>query len=464
MRQQIVRVEPDRRDGEGAVPEEKRVYLEVFGCQMNKLDGELLTGALLDRGYALTDCIDRAGVVLYLTCAVRQHAEDRVYSLLGRLKARKRRTPGLVIGLLGCIAQREGDRVLRHLPHVDIVCGTAEFLRLPDIIESARAGERVLAVDPQAEVRFRRERNLGPYQAQAFVSILRGCDQRCSFCVVPSTRGPESSRPVADVVEEVRALVDRGVIEVTLLGQTVNSYGKGLAPGRRIGLHTLLAELDRIPGLSRIRFITSHPCFLGPDLIAAMADLEKVCEYLHLPVQSGSDPILRRMRRGYTSARYREAVDRCRDRIPELALATDFIVGFPGETEEDFEATRRLLEDVRFQGSFVFKYSPRPGTEAAGFLDDVPDDVKRSRNAILLEEQERISGEINAAHIGRVEEVLVEGISKNDPGRLTGRNRQNGIVVFPGTSEDGLEGKMVRVRLTGSTALTLIGERLPAEC
>jgi tRNA-2-methylthio-N6-dimethylallyladenosine synthase len=464
MPERIVREAPDLKEDLAAIPEEKRVYLEVFGCQMNKLDGELLTGVLLDRGYVLTDSIDRAGVVLYLTCAVRQHAEDRVYSLLGRLKGRKRRAPGLVIGLLGCIAQGEGGRILRRFPHVDIVCGTAEFLRLPDLIESARTGERVLAVDLEADVRFRRERNLGPHPAQAFVSILRGCDQRCSFCVVPSTRGPESSRPVAEVVEEVRTLADRGVIEVTLLGQTVNSYGKGLAPGRRIGLHTLLAELDCIPGLSRIRFITSHPCFLGPNLIAAMADLEKVCEYLHLPVQSGSDPILRRMRRGYTSARFREAVDLCRARIPELALATDFIVGFPGETEENFESSRKLLEDMRFQGSFVFKYSPRPGTEAAGFPDDVPDEVKRRRNAALLEAQERISGEINAAHVGEVEEVLVEGISKNDPGRLTGRNRQNGIVVFPGTPEDRLEGKLVRVRISASTPLTLIGERLPAAC
>jgi tRNA-2-methylthio-N6-dimethylallyladenosine synthase len=427
------------------MPPENLVFVEVFGCQMNKLDAELMASSLLDRGYAMTDRIDRAGVVLYVTCAVRQHAEDRVYSKIGRLRLRKERNPGLVVGLVGCIAQRDGPALLKRFPQLDIVCGTGEFLRIPDLIE---------------EVRFRRDRNLGPLPAQAFVSVMRGCDQKCTFCVVPTTRGPEASRPVAEVVDEVRALVDRGVVEVTLLGQTVNSYGKGLAPGRGIGLHTLLAGLDPIPGLERIRFITSHPRFMGASLIAAMADLEKVCEYLHLPVQSGSDRILRRMARGHTAARYRETIDRCRERIPGFTVATDFIVGFPGETDEDFEATRRLMEDIRFQGSFVFKYSPRPGTRAAEKMeDDVPERVKRERNAALLGAQERISGELNAARVGSVEEVLVEGVSKNDPSRLTGRTRGNSIVVFPGAPSDGLEGKLADVKIVASTPLTLIGER-----
>ena len=434
--------------------------MEVFGCQMNKLDAELLASALLEHGYVLTEDMERAGVLLYYTCVVRKHAEDRVYSRIGLLKARKKLRPDLVIGILGCLAQSGGKELLRRFPHVDIVCGTAEFLRLPELIAEARQGRAVDALDLDAEVRFERRWNLGPNPAQAYISVMRGCDQTCSFCIVPTTRGPEVSRSVAEIVEEARVLAGRGVVEVTLLGQTVNSYGKRLEPGRRIGLANVLRELDRIPGLERIRFITSHPRFMTEDLVAAMADLEKVCEYLHLPVQSGSDAQLRRMRRGYTSGRYREIIDRCRARIPGFVVATDFIVGFPGETDTEFEESLRLLEEVRFQGSFIFKYSPRPGTRAAEMPDDVGEEVKKERNQTLLKLQQRISSEIHKARIGSEEEVLVEGISKNDPNRLTGRNRAHQIIVFPGRREEGLEGRLVRVRITAATPLTLIGERL----
>jgi tRNA-2-methylthio-N6-dimethylallyladenosine synthase len=447
-------------DPAGDLPVEKRVYFEVFGCQMNKLDAELMLGVLLESGYALTEDIDRAGVILYNTCAVRQHAVDRVFSRIGLLRLRKRRQPGLVIGLLGCVAQHEGGEILRRFPQIDIVCGTGEFLRLPELIETARRDGPVLAVSLERDVKIERKRNLGPHQAQAFVSVMRGCDQACTFCVVPATRGKEMSRPVAEVVEEVKRLVGEGVCEVTLLGQTVNSYGKRLAPNRKIGLHHLLHELQKVRGLERIRFITSHPRFMSGELIDAMADLEKVCPYLHLPVQSGSDAVLRRMLRTYTIAHYREVVARCRARIPGLALATDLIVGFPGETGQEFAETFRLMEEIRFQGSFVFKYSERPGTRAAAVADDIPEEVKRERNQTLLDLQERISREVYRQRIGGVEEVLVEGPSRTDPGRFTGRNRAQQIVVFPGEASQDLEGKMVSVRITGATALTLIGERV----
>ena len=453
------------RPAHAQVPKSKTVYFEVFGCQMNKLDAELMLATLLDHGYTLTREIADAGVVLYNTCSVRQQSVNRVYSKLGQLRGRKAREKDLVVGFLGCVAQHEKESVLKQFPQVDIVCGTGEFLKLPALIDRVRAGERVLAVDLDGDVPFRRVTNLGPHPTQAFVSVMRGCDQACTFCIVPTTRGKEMSRPVAEIVDEVRALVDQGVLEVTLLGQTVNSYGKRLAPGRKIGFHHLLHELNKIRGLERIRFITSHPRFMTQELIDAMGDLERVCEYLHLPVQSGSDAVLKRMLRTYTLDHYRDVIARCREKIRGFAVATDFIVGFPGESDAEFEESCKLLEEIRFQGSFVFKYSPREGTKAALEPDDVPEDVKRERNQTLLKLQQRIAREIYRERIGRVEEVLVEGPSRSDPDRLTGRNRAQQIVVFPrkigsGPVVDDLVGQIVGVRITEATAVTLIGERV----
>jgi tRNA-2-methylthio-N6-dimethylallyladenosine synthase len=447
-------------DLDPSVPRSRRVYLEVFGCQMNKLDAELMVGALLEHGYRVTDQIDDAGAALYVTCSVRQHAEDRVLSKIGGLKRRKRREPDFVVGVLGCMAQRDAETLRRRHPYIGLICGTGEFLKLPQLLEEARRSRTpVVATDLEADVKFERRRNLGPNRAQAFVSVMRGCDQACTFCIVPATRGKEISRPVREIDDEVRALVDDGVKEVTLLGQTVNSYGKRLAPGRSIGLHHLLHQLNKISGLKRIRFITSHPRFMTPDLIDAMADLEKVCEYLHLPIQSGSDVVLRRMLRTYTIDRYRSTIEHCRRRIRGFALATDFIVGFPGESDEDFEASCGILEEMRFQGSFVFKYSPRPGTRAHDLVDDVPEPVKQERNQRLLRLQEAMSLELYRRRIGSIEEVLVEGPSKNDPTRLTGRNRAHQIVVFPaGAGRESLAGELVAVRIVDATALTLYGE------
>ncbi len=443
-----------------AAAPDRRVYFEVFGCQMNKLDAELMMSILYDEGYRLTNRLEDAGVVLYNTCAIREQAENRVFSKVGSLRALKRRKPELVIGVLGCSAQNHREAILSRYPQVGIVCGPGEFLRLPELIDSARRGERVAALDLDTEVSFQRTRNHGPNPFQAYVSVMRGCDQACTFCVVPSTRGKEVSRPVREIVDEARALVDDGVREIVLLGQTVNSYGKRLAKQRQIGLHHVLHELNRISGLERINFITSHPRFMFPELIAAMADLEKVTEYLHLPVQSGSDACLKRMLRTYTVDEYRRVVDACRERIPDLGLATDVIVGFCGETDDEFAATLRLVEETRYQGAFVFKYSERSGTRAANvYADDVPEDVKRERNQRVLETVERIAREMYAERVGRVENVLVEGVSKLDASRLTGRNRRHQIVVFPGSEADGLVGKIVPVRISDSTHVVLVGER-----
>ncbi|MCZ6793480.1 MAG: tRNA (N6-isopentenyl adenosine(37)-C2)-methylthiotransferase MiaB [Planctomycetota bacterium] len=453
------RPEGSVRPAPSPAPLERRVYLEVFGCQMNKLDAELMLAVLDDAGYVLTDDVTRAGVVLYNTCAIREQAENRVFSQVGALRALKGRRPDLVIGVLGCSAQNHREAVFRRFPHVGIVCGPGEFLRLPELIDEARRNGRVAALDLERPVRFERRRNLGPNPYQAFVSVMRGCDMACTYCVVPRTRGPEVSRPVREIVDEVRALVDGGVREVTLLGQTVNSYGKRLAPGRRVGLHHVFRELDRIRGLERLRFITSHPRFMSPELIDAMASLDTVCEYLHLPVQSGADSVLWRMRRSYRLDHYRRVVALSREKIPGIGMATDFIVGFPGETDEEFEETRRLMEEVRFQSAFIFRYSERPGTPAAEMADDVPDPVKRERQQILLGLQKKISLEENRAALGGVVEVLVERRSKLDASRWSGRDRRQRIVVFPGPEGEDLVGRLLPVRLTDATPLTLVGER-----
>ncbi|MGQ9591446.1 MAG: tRNA (N6-isopentenyl adenosine(37)-C2)-methylthiotransferase MiaB [Planctomycetota bacterium] len=442
------------------VPREKRVHFEVFGCQMNKLDAEIVLGALFERGYRLAQGIRDAGVILFETCAVREHAEDRVFSRIGALRALKEKRPDVVIAVLGCSAQNRGAEIFRRYPHVGVVCGPGELLRLPELLEEARRGRRAEALDLDADLASPRRRNLGPSPFQAYVSAVRGCDEACSFCVVPKTRGREVSRPVADIIEECRALAAGGVREITLLGQTVNSYGKRLAKGRRIGLHHVLEALQEIAGLERIRFVTSHPKYMSAELIEAMASLPKVCEYLHLPIQSGSDSVLRRMVRRYTAAEYRRIAEECRARIPRLVLATDFIVGFPGETEDEFAETLRLLDEVRFQGAFVFKYSERRGTRAARLHpDDVPDATKRARHRILLERVKDLALEHHRSRIGETVEVLVEGKSQLDPGRWTGRTRGFEIVVFPAVPGEDLAGAFVPVRVADATPLVLVGER-----
>ena len=436
-----------------------KVFIHAFGCQMNKLDAELALSALRRAGYEEAATPEEADVVLYNTCSVRAHAEERVYSNVGKLKSLKRRKPRLVIGILGCMAQKDREKIFERLPHVDLVCGTREFPRIAELIEEARRADRVLACSQDAAVSEAREISVRPDRRRAFLGIMRGCDNYCAYCVVPYVRGPEISRPVAEVVDEAKRLADDGCREITLLGQNVNSYGKSFIPPAH-ALADLLARLDRIAGLARVRFVTSHPKDMSREILEAVRDLPTVCEHLHMPAQSGSDRVLAAMNRRYTARGYRDLVALARELVPGIAVASDFIVGFPGETEAEFDETAALVRDVRFQGAFVFKYSTRPGTAAAKLADDVPWEEKRRRNMALLEIQSAIQLEENRKFIGQEVEVLVEGRSHRDAARLTGRLRTNQIVVFEGP--EALAGELVRVRIESATPLTLAGSLAPA--
>jgi tRNA-2-methylthio-N6-dimethylallyladenosine synthase len=433
-----------------------KVYIETYGCQMNALDSDLILSRLQAGGYSPTDVREEADVILFNTCSVREHAEERALSNAGLVQKLKKKRPDLVVGLVGCMAQNRQDRLFQQLPHVQLIVGPRHMGAIPRLVEEVRAtGQRRIAVadfddefiDGAEAVASRASR------AQAYVKAMEGCDLSCAFCIVPTTRGAETSRPPERIVEEIRRLAAEGTVEITLLGQTVNSYGKGLKPYCDLG--GLLRKVSEVEGLRRIRFITSHPSFVRPSLIEAMRDLPKVCKYLHFPAQSGSDRILKAMRRGYTVARYLELVETLRAEVPGIELASDFIVGFPGETAEDFQGTVDLMERVRFQNSFVFKYSPRPGTDAAALPDDVPDEEKKRRNQELLDVQTRHSLDHNRALVGRRVEILVEGPSKRDPRRQTGRTDTHRIVNFDAGRD--LAGKFVAVEITGATPNALSG-------
>ena len=459
----------------------------TFGCQMNKLDSELAAAELERHGMTLTPEPDDAGVVVINTCSVRRHAEERALSNLGRFRRVKEQFPQFVLAVMGCMAQKEGERLLKAYPHLDIVCGTRRFVDLPDLVGRVRAEGGRYAVTDDAPVTFERSTAKRPDPYRAFVAIMRGCNNFCSYCIVPHVRGREISRPPEDVENEVRALVRGGCAEITLLGQNIDAYA---AANSR--LPDLLRRLDaNVPGLERLRFVTSHPKDISAELLRAMAELPSLCEHLHMPAQSGSTRILRAMNRGYTADRYREIIASAREIVPDIEIASDFIVGFPGETDEDFEATVSLVRECRFNQSFIFKYSPRERTKAAEMPDDVPLAVKQERNQRLLAVQEEVSRARQRAKEGRTFEVLVEGPSKRDKSRLVGRTRGNEIVVFPGCERPGAKcssvrtdahspratnapcahrppatdlrpGALVNVRITDSTPLTLFGEMAPA--
>jgi tRNA-2-methylthio-N6-dimethylallyladenosine synthase len=445
-----------------------KVFLKTYGCQMNKLDSELSIGSLVKEGYTFTEDEKAADVILLNTCSVRHKAEHKVYSQLGSLRDQKERNPGLILGVLGCMAQNDGEKIFKRMPHVNLVCGTRMFSKLPELLGKVNGtNKRILAIDEDGEVSFDRLITQRPNRYKAFVSVMRGCDNYCSYCIVPYVRGREFSRPVEDVINEVKDLADDGCKEVMLLGQNVNSYGKGLNGDTTLA--TLLRKLDPIEGIERIRFVTSHPGDMTKDILEAVSELPKVCENLHMPAQSGSDRILEKMRRQYTSEYYREIVEMAKSLVPDIMIASDFIVGFPGETEDDFEDTVSLMKDVSYQNCFIFKYSPRTGTAATELKDDVPEETKKRRNQILLDLQNDISAEDNREMIGKSVEVLVEGTSKTNESRLTGRTRQNQIVVFslPETcpperlnragGSSSLLGKLTNVDIVDSTDLTLFG-------
>ncbi len=437
------------------VPAGKRLLVISFGCQMNVYDGELMASAFRRAGYEAAKDPAEADVILVNTCAVREHAEEKVFSHLGELRRHKRKNPGLLLGVTGCMAERMGKEIARRAPYVDLVAGARSFGDILELAAAAREGlGPVISVGhdrppPARDVSVRTD----PYRA--YIAVSRGCDHHCTFCIVPATRGREKGRPLAELVAEVEALVADGVVEVTLLGQNIDSYGKDRPEGE--DLHHLLHACHAIPGLKRLRFVTSHPADMAEELFDDMASLKKLCGALHIPPQSGSNAVLRRMARGYTRERYLEIVDGFRRRCPDGEVAADFIVGFPGETEEDFEQSLSLVHEVGFQQSFIFRYSPRPGTPSAErFEDDVPLAAKAARNLRLLKAQEAVAAKKHAAMVGRTYEVLVEGPSKKDPEILMGRTRGNFIVHFRGGK--GIFGQLVDVKISGHSPISLRGE------
>jgi len=436
----------------------KQLFVQTFGCQMNQYDSERIARVMGRMDYALTDCVENADLILLNTCSVRDKAEQKVYSALGRLKEIKQQRAGVIIGVGGCVAQQEGEALLKRVPYLDLVFGTHNIHKLPEIVEQVQTLE-----NRPVETAFYRDPSYmedpeGATEVQgskAFVTIMQGCNKVCSFCIVPHVRGREVSRPSEKILREVEALADRGVVEVMLLGQNVNSYGK-LTSGE-LSFADLLGRVNAIDGIERIRFTTSHPQDLSPDLIEAFAELNKLCDHLHLPVQSGSDSVLSRMRRCYTRAEYLDRIERLRARRSEVALSTDIIVGFPGETEDEFGATLELLEQVGYDEIYSFTYSPRPQTVAAKLYDDdIPDDTKRERLSRVQSLQREISLRKNRERIGDIEEILVEGRSKLKNGQIMGRTRSNRIVNAIGP--ESLTGSLVAARITGATATSLIGE------
>jgi len=455
----------------------KKLYIETVGCQMNMLDSELVVARLRTEGYELTDDINQADAILYNTCSVRQHAEDKIYSALGRIKRLKERKPEVKIGVLGCMAQKDQETVLRRAPHVDLVVGPGQLAKLPELLESQQTSpaDRIVVSrarnDGSLEViaaSFEtydadREPAMRPTPFQAYVRVMMGCDKFCTYCIVPSVRGPEQSRPPQTIEAEVRLLADQGAKEITLLGQTVNSYHYRES-GRTSRLSDLLARVHAIPGIERIKFITNFPNDMTDDLLQAVRDLPKVSRYVHVPAQSGCDQVLKRMKRMYTVSEYEEMLARIRATIPEVAVSSDFIVGFCGEDEESFARTVGFVERARFKNSFIFKYSPRDGTKADRlYVDDVPESVKRRRNNELLAVQTAISLEDNRGWIGRTAVVLVEGPSRATARRegwqgtqqLTGRTACDRIVVFDGPER--LIGQFVPVAIEAASAVTLFG-------
>ncbi|HYF57876.1 MAG TPA: tRNA (N6-isopentenyl adenosine(37)-C2)-methylthiotransferase MiaB [Burkholderiaceae bacterium] len=436
-----------------------RLYIRTFGCQMNEYDSAKMAdvlGASQPDGIETTDDPAQADIVLFNTCSVREKAQEKVFSDLGRIRALKRERPDLVVGVGGCVASQEGANIVSRAPYVDVVFGPQTLHRLPALIEARRRTGR-----PQVDISFpavEKFDDLPPARvegASAFVSIMEGCSKYCSFCVVPYTRGEEVSRPFEDVLVEVAQLAEQGVREVTLLGQNVNAY-LGAMGGETADFALLLEYVAEIPGIERIRYTTSHPREFGQRLIDAHGSIAKLAGHVHLPVQSGSDRVLAAMKRGYSVLEYKSIVRRLRAARPDVSITSDFIVGFPGETADDFERTMALIEDVGFDGSFSFVYSPRPGTPAADLPDDTPQATKLERLRRLQAATDASARAISEAMVGGVQRVLVEGPSRKDPGELAGRTGNNRVVNFAGPAR--LVGGLVDLRITAALPHSLRGE------
>ncbi|MEA2599568.1 MAG: tRNA-2-methylthio-N6-dimethylallyladenosine synthase [Acidobacteriota bacterium] len=437
----------------------RRFFIETWGCQMNELDSQRMAGQLMQQGILPTREPGEADIILLNSCSVREKAEQKVYSRLGEyrlLKRNKREGRELLIGLCGCVAQQEGERALARVPDLDFVLGPARVGELQDVVARRRAGERVVATGFPAERTYDIDAVSHQGEYKGMVTIIEGCNKNCTFCIVPQTRGPERSRPLAEIVREIRHLLDYGFREIELLGQTVNHWRE---PGGDLDFADLLAEVAGLPGLDRLRFVTSYPRDFTPRMVEQMGMHANICPYLHLPVQSGSDPVLRRMGRGYTRREYLDLVSQLRRARPDLALSTDLIVGFPGETEEDFHLTLGLVEEVRFSGIYAFKYSPRPGTAAPRLDGAVDPGVASERLQRLFALQEGIQREVNAELVGKDFEVLVTGWGKQ-PGTQTGRTPCHRVIHFEAGPEPVSLGGVTRVQVEEAFAFSLTGRRL----
>ncbi|WP_018413176.1 tRNA (N6-isopentenyl adenosine(37)-C2)-methylthiotransferase MiaB [Methyloversatilis thermotolerans] len=443
----------------------RKIYIKTFGCQMNEYDSDKMADVLgATEGLQKTDRPEEADVILFNTCSVREKAQEKVFHDLGRVKHLKRENPNLIIGVGGCVASQEGAAIVERAPYVDLVFGPQTLHRLPDLISRRRESGR-----PQVDISFpeiEKFDHLPPARvegATAFVSIMEGCSKYCTFCVVPYTRGEEVSRPLEDILTEIAMLTGQGVKEVTLLGQNVNAWRAPISrDSDAVGDFAFLLEcVHDLPGIERIRYTTSHPREMTQRLFDAYARLPKLVSQLHLPVQSGSDRVLAAMKRGYTALEYKAVVRKLRAARPELSLTSDFIVGFPGETEEDFDKTMKLIDDVGFDGSFSFVYSARPGTPAADMVDDTPQDVKLARLARLQKRIDEQAQAVSRSMVGSVQRILVEGAARKDASELAGRTDNNRVVNFPGPAR--LIGQFINVRITGALPHSLRGEVVTRE-
>jgi len=440
---------------------QKKVFIKTFGCQMNEYDSDKMADVLgASDGLVRTDKPEDADVILFNTCSVREKAQEKVFSDLGRLRELKRERPDLIIGVGGCVASQEGEAIVKRAPHVDMVFGPQTLHRLPQMIRERRSSGAA-----QVDISFpeiEKFDHLPPAKVEgpvAYVSIMEGCSKYCSYCVVPYTRGEEVSRRFEDVLTEVAGLAAQGVKEIMLLGQNVNAYRGAMEGGEVADFALLLEYIADIPGIERLRFVTSHPREFTQRLIDAYARIPQLVNHLYLPVQHGSDRILQAMKRGYTGLEYKSIIRRIKAVRPDIAISSDFIVGFPGETDADFEAMMKLVEDVGFDNSFSFIFSKRPGTPAANLEDDTPHEVKLARLQRLQALIDANTRKLSAAMVGTVQRILVEGPSKKDPNELQGRTESNRVVIFaPGASGAALVGQLVDVRVTESLDYSLRGE------
>lgn len=432
----------------------RSVYIETYGCQMNLNDSEIVSSIMNDSGYNMIDKPDEADIIFLNTCSVRDNAEQTIYKRLNHLRQYQKKNNKLIVGILGCMAERMQNKLMTEKEIVSIVVGPDEYRSLPTLVEEAYSGKKGIAVELSTVETYDDILPLRTDGHSAWLSIMRGCNNFCSYCVVPYTRGRERSRRFAGIIEEIKRLDRKGIKEITLLGQNVNSYADKESGTDFPDLMRIVAETA--PGI-RFRFMTSHPKDMNDKLIEIMAEYKNICKYIHLPVQSGSDNILKAMNRKYTVKHYLGRIEKIRSLMPDVALSTDIIAGFPGETDDDHKATLELMKKVRYDGAFMFKYSPREGTKAFKLEDNIPDEIKLERLNEIITLQNETSKGININEKGRIHEVLVEGPSKKNPDEWQGRSDTNKVVIFPNSNREYTESQIIRVKVERSTSATLFG-------